>query len=159
MQKTQVRFLSWEDFLEDRIPTLVFWPREFHGLYSPWHCKELDMTQQLSLHWVHKLHDMLCLGSSPRFLCSLNSKLNWGPEFLTDNPESVISADLKQDFGQKKTKPCYKRRYKIHIEMMILGLGKCSNEFFNCAFYLIFLLLFWPQCMACRWDLTSLTRD
>ena len=26
-----------------------FWPGEFHGLYSPWDCKELDMTQQLSL--------------------------------------------------------------------------------------------------------------
>ena len=30
-------------------PTPVFWPREFHGLYSPWGRKELDMTQQLSL--------------------------------------------------------------------------------------------------------------
>ena len=26
----------------------VFWPGEFHGLYSPWGCKELDMTEQLS---------------------------------------------------------------------------------------------------------------
>ena len=96
MQEALVRFLDWEDHLEkDRLPTPVFWSREFHGLYSPWDCKELDMTEWLSLPWVHKLHDMLCLGSSPRFLCSLNSKLNWGPEFLTDNPESVISADLK----------------------------------------------------------------
>ena len=23
----------------------------FHGLYSPWGCKELDMTEQLSLHF------------------------------------------------------------------------------------------------------------
>ena len=28
---------------------LSFWPREFHGLYSPWGCKELDTTEQLSL--------------------------------------------------------------------------------------------------------------
>ena len=27
----------------------VFWPGEFHGLYSPWGCKELDRTEQLSL--------------------------------------------------------------------------------------------------------------
>ena len=33
----------------ERLPTPVFWPREFHGLYSPWGCKELDMTEQLSL--------------------------------------------------------------------------------------------------------------
>ena len=28
----------------ERLPTLVFWPREFHGLYSSWGRKELDMT-------------------------------------------------------------------------------------------------------------------
>ena len=27
----------------------VFWPGEFHELYSPWGHKELDMTGQLSL--------------------------------------------------------------------------------------------------------------
>ena len=30
-------------------PTPVFWPEEFHGLYSPWGCKESDRTGQLSL--------------------------------------------------------------------------------------------------------------
>ena len=28
-----------------RLPTPVFWPGEFHGLYSPWNCKEWDMTE------------------------------------------------------------------------------------------------------------------
>ena len=27
----------------------VFWPGEFHGLYSPWGREESDMTKQLSL--------------------------------------------------------------------------------------------------------------
>ena len=27
------------------LPTPVFWPGEFHGLYSPWGCKESDMTE------------------------------------------------------------------------------------------------------------------
>ena len=27
------------------LPTLVFWPGEFHGLYSPWGCKESDTTE------------------------------------------------------------------------------------------------------------------
>ena len=31
------------------LPTPVFWPGEFHGLYSPWGHKESDMTEQLSL--------------------------------------------------------------------------------------------------------------
>ena len=32
-----------------RLPTPVFWPREFRGLYSPWGRKESDMTERLSL--------------------------------------------------------------------------------------------------------------
>ena len=31
------------------LPIPVFWPGEFHGLYSPWGHKELDTTEQLSL--------------------------------------------------------------------------------------------------------------
>ena len=33
----------------ERQPTPVFWPREFHGLYSPWGRKELDMAERLSV--------------------------------------------------------------------------------------------------------------
>ena len=33
----------------ERLPTPVFWPGEFHGLYSSWDHKELDMTERLSL--------------------------------------------------------------------------------------------------------------
>ena len=33
----------------ERVPTPVFWPGKFHGLYSPWGSRELDMTEQLSL--------------------------------------------------------------------------------------------------------------
>ena len=51
MQDTWVRSLGWEDPLEKgRLPTSVFWPGEFHGLYSPWSLKELDMTFT-SLHY------------------------------------------------------------------------------------------------------------
>ena len=31
------------------LPIPVFWPGEFHGLYSQWGCKESDTTGQLSL--------------------------------------------------------------------------------------------------------------
>ena len=34
------------------LPTPVFWPGEFHGPYSPWGCKESDVTEQLPLHYV-----------------------------------------------------------------------------------------------------------
>ena len=29
----------------ERLPAPVFWPGEFHGLYSSWGCKELEMTE------------------------------------------------------------------------------------------------------------------
>ena len=29
----------------ERLPTPVFWPGEFHGLYNSWGRKELDMTE------------------------------------------------------------------------------------------------------------------
>ena len=56
MWETWVQPLGWEDpRRRERLPTPVFWPREFHGLYSPWGRKESDMTEQLSLtHWKWK---------------------------------------------------------------------------------------------------------
>ena len=44
-----VRKIPWR---REQIPTPVFWPREFHGLYSPWSHKELDTTERLSLHFI-----------------------------------------------------------------------------------------------------------
>ena len=50
MQETWVRSLGWEESLEkERLPTSVFWPGEFHGLYSPWGRRESNMTERLSL--------------------------------------------------------------------------------------------------------------
>ena len=50
MHETWVQFLGWEDHLEkERLLTPVFWPGEFHRLYSPWGRKESDKTEQLSL--------------------------------------------------------------------------------------------------------------
>ena len=56
MWETWVRSLGWEHPLEkERLPTPVFWPGEFHGQYSPWDHKELDMTECLSLSLKFKL--------------------------------------------------------------------------------------------------------
>ena len=33
----------------ERLPTPVFWPGEFHGLYGPWGHKESDTTERFSL--------------------------------------------------------------------------------------------------------------
>ena len=57
MHEIWVQSLGWEDPLEKRKAThSVFWPGEFHTLYSPWGHKELDMTKRLSisLTWERK---------------------------------------------------------------------------------------------------------
>ena len=41
-------FNSWVGKIpwrRERLPTPLFWPGEFHGLYSPWGRKELDTTK------------------------------------------------------------------------------------------------------------------
>ena len=48
---------------EGNLPTPVFWPGEFHGLYSPWGHKELDTTEWLSLTsimlWISHISDII----------------------------------------------------------------------------------------------------
>ena len=47
LQCRRRRFYSWFGKIPWRRegpPTPVFWPGEFHGLYSPWGYKELDAT-------------------------------------------------------------------------------------------------------------------
>ena len=44
-----VRKIPWR---REKLPTPLFWAAEFNGLYSPWGCKESDMTERLSLHFT-----------------------------------------------------------------------------------------------------------
>ena len=61
IQETWVRSLDWEVPLEKgKAPTPVFWPGEFHGLYSPWGCKELNTAEQLSLSYEHNSCSEFC---------------------------------------------------------------------------------------------------
>ena len=52
MYKNQIYLLfSFFYWRRKRLPTPVFWPGEFHGLYSSWGHKESDTTEQISLHF------------------------------------------------------------------------------------------------------------
>ena len=46
MQETWVEKIPWKG---EKLPTPIFRPGEFHGLYNPWGCKESDKTEWLSL--------------------------------------------------------------------------------------------------------------
>ena len=53
---SQVGKIPWR---REQLPTPVFWPGEFHGLYSPSGHKELDVTERLSLSFSHScFHSM-----------------------------------------------------------------------------------------------------
>ena len=63
----------------ERLPTPVVWPGEFHGLYSPWGCKESDTTEWLSLSLCDpglQHARLLCSPLSPR-VCSNSRLLRW----------------------------------------------------------------------------------
>ena len=42
-----VKKIPWR---REQLPTPVFWPGEFDGLYNPWGLKESDMTEGLSFN-------------------------------------------------------------------------------------------------------------
>ena len=63
----------------EMLPTPVFWPREFHGLHSPWSPKESDTTEQLSLSEM--LSNLLKVTQLIRVELELNPGL-WGSSTL-----------------------------------------------------------------------------
>ena len=84
MQETRVRSSGWEDPLEKGKAThCIFWPGEFHGLYSPWGHKESAMTEQLSLSHSMKTslikvkHDCNPWGQWCPTLCDQARILEW----------------------------------------------------------------------------------
>ena len=73
MPELVVRFLGWEDPLEECMqPTPVFFPGESPWTedYSPWSCKELDITEQLSKALLdYSLQLGLWIKFNSQFLC------------------------------------------------------------------------------------------
>ena len=59
-----LRSLGWEDlWRRERLPTPVFWPREFHEQkilagYNPWGHKELDILSIFSLSFKYHICTM-----------------------------------------------------------------------------------------------------
>ena len=66
VRETWVWKIPWR---RERVHTPVFWPGEFHELYSPWGHKESDTTERLSLshesYWC-----LLCVPKDPPIILS-----------------------------------------------------------------------------------------
>ena len=69
--KTWVGKIPWR---REWLPTPVFWPGQFHGLYSPWSYKESDTTEQLSLSLEGQVLG-ICLPMQGTWFWSLVRKL------------------------------------------------------------------------------------
>ena len=81
--ETYVQSLGWENpWKRERLPTPVFWPRKFHGVYSPWGCKELDMIEQLSLSKVCWLDEWVYHQLTPCPSCGFHSHLIGGRSWI-----------------------------------------------------------------------------
>ena len=60
------------------LPTPVFWPREFHGLYSPWDHKESDTSEWLSLTPFLSNHCRADILLCCRYIkCNLYRHIKW----------------------------------------------------------------------------------
>ena len=70
MRKTWVGKISWR---RKRLPIPVFWPGEFHGLYSPWGLEDSDTTEQLSLPFLLHFLSSSLIVSHPDHLFSVPS--------------------------------------------------------------------------------------
>ena len=98
MQETWVRSLGWEDPWRSWECTPAFCLENPHGQrslmgYSPWGCKELDMTEQLSTHKVFErviLNDFIVKIYYSSVPCNILSSLHMLFYFLNDSTLSIL---------------------------------------------------------------------
>ena len=76
---TWVGKIPWR---RERLPTPIFWPGEFHGLYSPWGHKESDMTEQLSLSLSKIFSQFVVIHTVNGFIIGHEAEVDVFLEFL-----------------------------------------------------------------------------
>ena len=77
------------------LPTPVFWPGEFHGLYSPWGLKESDKTERLLLSTP------TFKGHKPHIVCPITTK---GAKLEVNNRRIPQYFETKYIYKEIKTK-------------------------------------------------------
>ena len=81
----------------------MYWPGEFHGLYSPWGCNESDTTELLSLHFTSPpLTSGVQSHHLAHFYVSWRRKMD--PKLFSESPSRkkesglILDKKLRQDF-------------------------------------------------------------
>ena len=80
------------------LPTPVFWPGEFHGLYNPWGHKESDTSERLSLSLDFPLTFLLSLRSTFGLFIAAASLADLGSKWGLKCPQRP---PLKEKSGHK----------------------------------------------------------
>ena len=91
MQETWVGKIPWR---RERLPTPLFWPREFHGLYGPWGHKESDRMERLSLLCSLR---RLQLDLFTHCLLTLSTTLSFGGQILNTAVGSCVYSPAEND--------------------------------------------------------------
>ena len=120
-----------------RLPTPVFWPGEFHGLYSPWGRKESDVTERLSLHF--KITILICICQRytcicvylcifTHIICNIilallgNSKKYWGVWYYQGFPGSsevkTLLAVLEMQIGSLDLEDPLEKEMATHSSIL-----------------------------------------
>ena len=127
-----------------RLPTPVFWPREFRGLYSPWGHKESDMTERLSLgNWRDGVPDFT--DTAPRLPVPggwCMSYLPWFYQVLQGCGLSAIGLEAKILGTASRVPQVLHLCVLVHpsLGVQISGILLCScilgrGTFWSCRFF------------------------
>ena len=93
----------------ERLPTPVFWPEEFHGLYSPWYHKEtewLSQERRVSMYsaylstWKHKYSRLTYIAPAVIFIVNEWTNFHLLKLFFQDKKKWLLTfyAALSLDF-------------------------------------------------------------
>ena len=110
----------------ERLPTAVFWPGEFHGLHSPWGCKESDTTEQLSLHFwkanmkpgsvtACRILERSFNDRDTRFLCLQNANVCFTGFIATGQMMIMKLKSCRRDEGSAAPSPFFPGRQHARL--------------------------------------------
>ena len=112
MQETQAQFLGREDPRKKGMANnfnilawIILWTEESSSLYSPWGCKDLDVTEWRLEHFCYVFFGECLFRSSAHFLieffvCFSGIELHELLVYFGDQLFSVVSIDRKLTFAK-----------------------------------------------------------
>ena len=144
------------------LPTLVFWPGEFQGLYSPWGHKESGMTE---LVMVLVMHREVGDGQGRLPWCSswgckesnMTEWLNWNEWHVSVMGAISIKTKMKnigKTLESKNITIQLGMIYDMLTEKKKLKLSVCTHFFPQCLCTILFYKI---ECSNYRWCVIILT--